>query len=94
MKLQGVTKIVDKKGFGSTDMGDVSHCCPTIHPSFPLTTNHLTGHSVEFACATVQPEAYKGMKEATIAMALTAMDIFNDPKLLEEIKEEFKTCSK
>ena len=94
LKLQGVTKVVDKEGFGSTDMGDVSHCCPTIHPSFPLTTKHLTGHSVEFACATIQPEAYKGMKEAAVAMALTAMDIFTNPTLLEEIKEEFKNCNK
>lgn len=94
LKLQGVTKVVDKEGFGSTDMGDVSHCCPTIHPHFPLTTNHLTGHSVEFACATIQPEAYKGMKEAAIAMALTAMDIFTNPTLLEEIKEEFKNSNK
>ena len=94
LKIQGVTKVVDKEGFGSTDMGDVSHCCPTIHPSFPLTTNHLTGHSVEFACATVQPEAYKGMKEAAIAMALTAMDIFTNPALLQEIKEEFKNSNK
>lgn len=64
------------------------------YTSFPLTTNHLTGHSVEFACATVQPEAYKGMKEAAIAMALTAMDIFTNPQLLKEIKEEFKNSSK
>ena len=49
---------------------------------------------LEFACATVQPEAYKGMKEAAIAMALTAMDIFTNPQLLKEIKEEFKNSSK
>lgn len=94
LKLQGVVKIIDKEGFGSTDMGDVSHCCPTIHPSFPLTTKHLTGHSVEFACATIQPEAYKGAKEAAVAMALTAMDIFTNSELLKEIKEEFKNSSK
>lgn len=94
LNLQGITSIVDKNGFGSTDMGDVSHCCPTIHPSFPLTTKHLTGHSVEFACATIQPEAYKGAKEAAIAMALTAIDIFTNPQLLQEIKEEFKNCEK
>lgn len=94
LKLQGVEKIITGSDAGSTDMGDVSHCCPTIHPYFPLTTNHLTGHSVEFACATVQPEAYKGMKEATIAMALTAMDIFTNPQLLQEIKEEFKNANK
>ncbi len=89
LKLQGVEKIVVKENFGSTDMGDVSHCCPTIHPSFPLTSNYLTGHSIEFACASIKSEAYKGMKESVIAMALTAMDIFINPELLQEIKEEF-----
>jgi hypothetical protein len=34
------------------------------------------------------------MKEAAIAMALTAMDIFTNPQLLKEIKEEFKNSSK
>lgn len=89
LKLQGVTEIGDGGSSGSTDMGDVSHCCPTIHPHFPLTKAHLTGHSVEFANATIQPEAYIGMKEATLAMALTAMDIFNNKELLAEIKTEF-----
>lgn len=89
LKLQGVTEIGDGGSSGSTDMGDVSHCCPTIHPYFPLTKAHLIGHSVEFANATIQPEAYIGMKEATLAMALTAMDIFNNKDLLAEIKTEF-----
>ena len=70
-------------------MGDVSHCCPTIHPYFPLCTSHLTGHSIEFANATIQPEAYKGIKEAAIAMALTAFDIYTDKNTLNKIKEEF-----
>lgn len=85
----GVDDIRDKEGFGSTDMGDVSHCCPTIHPYFPLSTKHLTGHTVEFAVASIQEEAYKGMKEACLAMALSAIDIFETPKILKEIKEEF-----
>ena len=89
LKIQGITNIKTGSSAGSTDMGDVSHCCPTIHPHFPLTTKHLTGHSIEFAQATIQPEAYKGMKEAVIAMSLTAMDIFTDKKLLKSIKEEF-----
>lgn len=86
----GVTDIRDKESHGSTDMGDVSHRCPTIHPYFPLTTSHLVGHSTEFAKASIAPEAYKGMKEAALAMALTALDIFNDKNLLSDIKEEFK----
>lgn len=85
----GVNDIRDRESFGSTDMGDVSHCCPTIHPYFPLTTKHLTGHSIEFAKASIDNEAYKGMKEASIAMALTSIELFKNPKLLEEIKNEF-----
>ena len=94
LKSLGVTDIRSKDGSGSTDMGDVSHCCPSIHPYFPLTTAHLTGHSVEFANASVAPEAYKGMKEAAVAMALTALDVFSDPELLKAIKDEFNKTFK
>lgn len=94
LKSLGVTDIRDKESHGSTDMGDVSHCCPTIHPYFPLTTSHLTGHSVKFASASIAPDAYKGMKEATLAMALTALELFENKELLNEIKEEFKNTKK
>lgn len=94
LRALGVTDIRNKEGHGSTDMGNVSHCCPAIHPYFPLTTKHLTGHSIEFACATIKEEAYKGMKEASLAMALTALELFNNKELLNEIKEEFKTVKK
>lgn len=94
LKSLGVTDIRDKESHGSTDMGDVSHCCPTIHPYFPLTTSHLTGHSVEFASASIAPDAYKGMKESTLAMALTALELFENKELLNEIKEEFKNTKK
>lgn len=89
LRSLGVTDIRDKEGLGSTDMGDVSQCCPTIHPYFPLTTKHLIGHTIEFATATIQEEAYKGMKEACLAMALSCLDIFEKPEILKEIKEEF-----
>lgn len=94
LRSLGVIDIREKESHGSTDMGDVSHCCPTIHPYFPLTTAHLVGHSVEFACASIAPEAYKGMKEASLAMALTALELFENKKLLNEIKEEFKNSKK
>ncbi|ALQ36243.1 M20 family metallopeptidase [Fusobacterium hwasookii] len=89
LRTLGVTDIRDKEGLGSTDMGDVSQCCPTIHPYFPLTTKHLVGHTIEFATATIQEEAYKGMKEACLAMALSCLDIFEKTEILKEIKEEF-----
>lgn len=90
LRSLGVEDIrMEEKG-GSTDMGDVSHCCPAIHPYFPLTTKHLIGHSVEFAKASIAPEAYKGMKEAVIGMALTALELFEKKDLMEEVQEEFR----
>ncbi|WP_315522732.1 M20 family metallopeptidase [Fusobacterium massiliense] len=94
LKSLGVTDIRERESFGSTDMGDVSHCCPTIHPNFPLTSEHLTGHTIEFACATIKPEAYKGMKEACLGMTLTALELFSNKLLLKEIKEEFNETFK
>ena len=90
LRLQEITDIRTPISTGSTDTGDVSHCCPAIHPYFPLTTKHLTGHSMEMAKASIEEEAYKGMEEASIAMALTAIDILKDKNLLEEIKKEFR----
>lgn len=94
LKYLGVTDIRSKDGNGSTDMGDVSHCCPAIHPYFPLTTEHLVGHSKELATATIMPEAYRGMKEASFSMTLTALEIFENTELLKEIKEEFESSEK
>ena len=91
LRSLGVTEICDSKPAGSTDMGDVSHCCPTIHPYFPLSRKPLCGHSKELAHATIQQEAYTGVKEAAISMALTGMDVFTDPELLKEIKAEFNS---
>lgn len=90
LKSLGVTDIRTAKKGGSTDMGDVSHVCPVIHPYFPLKTEYLICHSVEFAKATIAPEAYKGMKEATLTMALTALELFQNKEVLKEIKEEFR----
>lgn len=87
--LQGVTDIRNPEPSGSTDMGDVSHACPTIHPNFPLSAKTLICHSTDFAKATIEDEAYKGMEEAVIAMTLTALDIFENEELLAEIKKEF-----
>lgn len=94
LKYLGVTDIRSKDGNGSTDMGDVSHCCPAIHPYFPLTTEHLVGHSKELATATIMPEAYRGMKEPSFSMTLTALEIFENTELLKEIKEEFESSEK
>ncbi len=87
--LQGINEIFIPKSKGSTDTGDVSHVCPSIHPSFPLTKSNISGHTVEFAEATIKEEAYEGMKESIFALVLTGIEILKNEKILIKIKEEF-----
>ncbi|MGL5124209.1 MAG: M20 family metallopeptidase [Fusobacteriaceae bacterium] len=89
LRLQGIKEIFIPNSKGSTDTGDVSHICPTIHPYFPLTSKDVSGHTVEFAKATINEEAYKGMKESVFSLVLTGIEILKDKEVLLKIKEEF-----
>lgn len=94
LKLQGIEDIPVSKPSGSSDCGDVSHHCPTIHSYFPISKCELTGHSLDFAKASISEEAYKGMKEAVLALAMTGKDILSDKELLKKIKDEFEKIKK
>ncbi|MBS5038262.1 MAG: M20 family metallopeptidase [Fusobacterium sp.] len=94
LKLQGIEDIPVSKPSGSSDCGDVSHHCPTIHSYFPISKCELTGHSLDFAKASISEEAYKGMKEAVLALAMTGKDILSDKELLKKIKDEFEKVKK
>ncbi|MFK4785302.1 M20 family metallopeptidase [Fusobacterium sp. MFO224] len=90
----GVEKIEISGSDGSTDAGDVSHVCPTIHSYFPISDKELVGHSLEFAQATITKEAYRGMKEAMFAMVLTGIDLITKKDLFQKVKEEFNEMKK
>lgn len=44
-------------GMGSSDIGDVSHVVPTIHPYFQISPRGTVSHSPEFAQAAVSEQA-------------------------------------
>lgn len=94
LKLQGIEDVPMSEPSGSSDCGDVSHHCPTIHSYFPISKCELTGHSIDFAKASISEEAYKGMKEAVLALAMTGKDILSDKELLKKIKDEFEKTKK
>ena len=94
LNLQGIENIPMSEPSGSSDCGDVSHHCPTIHSYFPISKCELTGHSIDFAKASISEEAYKGMKEAVLALTMTGKDILSDKELLKKIKDEFEKAKK
>lgn len=74
----------------STDMGDVSHVIPAIHPWIGLGCPDLQLHSAEFAEITVTREADLAIKRGAEALAMTGADVLTDCKLLSDIKKEFE----
>ena len=94
LNLQGIENVPVSEPSGSSDCGDVSHHCPTIHSYFPISKCELTGHSIDFAKASISEEAYKGMKEAVLALTMTGKDILSDKELLKKIKDEFEKVKK
>lgn len=81
----GVTEFQksDGKGSGSSDVGNVSQICPTCYAEIATGLGgDITAHMEEFLQAVVGPHADKSMLLATKAMAMTAMEIFEQPDIL------------
>ncbi|MGZ6328825.1 MAG: hypothetical protein ACXWN2_08970 [Candidatus Limnocylindrales bacterium] len=75
---------------GSTDMGNVSHVLPTIHPELAICEPGVPAHSVRFRDAAATPRADAATLLAATLVAQTAYDLFADPSLVEAAWREFQ----
>jgi len=78
-----------KEKIGSTDMGDVSHIIPAIHPYVSIGSPELVDHSPEFRKAADSERGMDAMLAAAKAMAATGLDLFTKSRLLEAVSAEF-----
>ncbi len=78
------------QGIGSTDMGDVSHRAPSIHPYLSIGPADLAGHSTEFVEAAFSDEAFDAMIAAAKALATTGLDVLLRPDLRVAIRAHFE----
>ena len=77
-------------GTGSTDMGDVSHEVPSIHPWIAICgKDQATCHQRAFAEHAKGEDGHRSMLAAAKAMAMTAADLVSDASLLAAVKDEF-----
>jgi amidohydrolase len=58
----------------SSDMGNVSHIVPSIHPSVKIDTDSVN-HQPEFAAATVTASGEQAIRDGALAMAYTIIDM-------------------
>ena len=76
-------------GFGSTDMGNVSHVVPSIHPIYAIPT---TGgnHTPDFATAAATNKSHDATFVAAKAMAQAGLDWLTDPALRDRARADFE----
>ncbi len=76
-------------GGGSTDVGDVSYTVPTVGMSAATWVAGTPAHSWQAVACGGTDIGTKGMMVAAKTMALTAIDLFTTPALIEKAKAEF-----
>ena len=74
---------------GSTDMGNVSHVVPSIHPMVSVAPRGIGIHTERFADCAVSPEGDAGVIDGAKAMAMTAIDLWSTPSHLASITAAF-----
>lgn len=75
LRTLGIKDICEAKDTGSSDIGNVSHKTPTIHPYIGISNCSVTGHSINMADATITPFAHERLLTGTLALAYTGYDV-------------------
>jgi aminobenzoyl-glutamate utilization protein B len=80
---------VKKEGSGSTDVGDVSWCCPTAQFSTACNAIGTPGHSWQYAAQAGTGIGHEGMITAARVLAEAGLELMTRPDLLCQAREEF-----
>ncbi len=90
-KIEPLRETEKSPGGGSTDVGDVSWNVPNINLSVTVAPKDTPWHSWAVVACGGMSIGHKGMVYASKAMAMTMADLFENPKLVEKVKAEYKT---
>ena len=77
---------------GSTDMGNVSHRVPSIHPMLAAAPLHCTIHNPEFAKWAGSEMGEAAALDGAKALAMTALDFFADADLRQRAQAIFEAA--
>ena len=89
LKEMGYKDILPSAPAGSTDMGNVSHVVPSIHPKYAIGDGKAANHTPEFTQVANEPEAHERTLQAAKAMVLTGIEVMQNRQLMAEVKEIF-----
>ncbi len=80
----------ENPGGGSTDVGDVSWNVPNINLGVTVAPKDTPWHSWAVVACGGMSVGHKGMIQAAKALGMTMTDLFENPKLVEKIKAEYR----
>ena len=80
----------EKSGIGSSDVGNVSQVVPTIQPTISITDVPTAAHSEAFREAARSEKGLRSIPLGAKALALTALDLLENPALLADIRREHR----
>jgi len=83
-ELRGPVDLSRSLGGGSDDIGDVSWNMPTVTLRYPSNMPGGPGHNWANGIAMATPVAHKGGVAGAKVQALTLLDLFLDPSIVEE----------
>lgn len=78
-----------RRVMGSTDMGNISHLVPAIHPMIKVAPDGVPIHSVEFARWAADEPGDRAVVDGAKAMAMTVVDLWISTTLREGVAAEF-----
>jgi hypothetical protein len=90
MEALGITVDPDDGRRGSSDIGNLSHYLPAIHPLLAMVGSEVAGHSVEFCEATTTDRGRETLLNAAKLLAMTALDYLTSDDLRKQVAEDFK----
>ena len=78
---------------GSTDMGNVSHLVPSIHPMIASAPAGISIHTKQFAQFARSPMADQAVLDGAKTMAMTAIDFWTSSERQQAVAAEFRAAN-
>ena len=75
---------------GSTDMGNISHLIPSIHPMIKMAPPGVSIHDREFADHATSASGDEAILDGAKALAMTVADAWLVPATLDEARTAFE----
>jgi metal-dependent amidase/aminoacylase/carboxypeptidase family protein len=78
---------------GSTDMGNVSHRVPSIHPMLSVAPPGVIIHNPEFTRWAASDDGDKAVIDGAKSLAMTALDLMCDSALMSGVRSDFEATA-